>query len=116
MVQTKRPLKDCDIIMKGGITSGVVFPKAILGMHETYRFRSIGGTSAGAIAAMITAAAEYNRDGDGYRTIEEIPEEVQQRLLTLFQPSPELQSVFDSAVFMMAGRKGAAALKLLAAN
>jgi predicted acylesterase/phospholipase RssA len=56
-------LAECDIIMKGGITSGVVYPKAILRMSKQYRFRSIGGTSAGAIAAVITAAAEHNRNG-----------------------------------------------------
>jgi Patatin-like phospholipase len=100
MVQAERPLKDCDIIMKGGITSGVVYPKAILGMSEHYRFRSIGGTSAGAIAAMITAAAEYNRDSDGYRTIAEIPEEVQQRLPTLFQPAPTCE-LYSTALFSL---------------
>ncbi len=84
-------LKDCDIIMKGGITSGVVYPRAILRMSEHYRFRSIGGTSAGAIAAVITAAAEYNRDGGGYDTIAKIPGEVQSKLQTLFQPAPPLR-------------------------
>ena len=44
-------LKECDVIMKGGVTSGVIYPKAILKLSERYRFRSIGGTSAGAIAA-----------------------------------------------------------------
>ena len=39
------PTKECDIIMKGGITSGVVYPRAILRLSEQYRFRSIGGTS-----------------------------------------------------------------------
>jgi predicted acylesterase/phospholipase RssA len=105
-------LKDCDIIMKGGITSGVVYPRAILRMSEHYRFRSIGGTSAGAIAAVITAAAEYNRDGDGYRTIERIPEEVQDRLQTLFQPSPPVRTVFDAALLFLAHRKSAAIRKL----
>ena len=55
---TKGQSSECDIIMKGGITSGVVYPKTILRMAEQYRFRSIGGTSAGAIAAALTAAAE----------------------------------------------------------
>jgi predicted acylesterase/phospholipase RssA len=107
-------LKDCDIIMKGGITSGVVYPKAILRMSKHYRFRSIGGTSAGAIAAVITAAAEYNRDGEGYKTIEDIPQEIQSRLQTLFQPVPALRSVFNAALLFMAGRKAAAVGKLLA--
>jgi predicted acylesterase/phospholipase RssA len=47
--------------MKGGITSGVIYPKAVLALAKEYHFRSIGGTSAGAIAAATTAAAEYGR-------------------------------------------------------
>lgn len=48
----------CDLVMKGGITSGVVYPAAVSDLHERYRFANIGGASAGAIAAAATAAAE----------------------------------------------------------
>src|SRR5438105_14620691 len=48
----------CDLVMKGGITSGVVFPKAVARLSHQYRFRNIGGASAGAIAAAGAAAAE----------------------------------------------------------
>ncbi len=37
----KAGLKECDIIMKGGITSGVVYPKAILKLSGHYCFRSM---------------------------------------------------------------------------
>ena len=47
---------ECDLVMRGGITSGIVYPRAIAKLAETYTFRSIGGTSAGAIAAAATAA------------------------------------------------------------
>ena len=47
----------CDLIMKGGITSGVVYPLAIVELAQKYRFKNIGGTSAGAIAAAAAAAA-----------------------------------------------------------
>ncbi len=53
--------KPCDLVMKGGITSGVIYPQAVLALAKNYCFRSIGGTSAGAIAAAMTAAAEYGR-------------------------------------------------------
>ena len=43
------PDKGCDIIMKGGITSGIVYPKAIFELAKKYKFCSIGGTSAGAM-------------------------------------------------------------------
>jgi len=52
----KDPPLMCDIVMKGGITSGVVYPGAIISLAKRYRFRSIGGTSAGAIAAAIAPA------------------------------------------------------------
>src|SRR5205823_13681287 len=54
----------CDLVMKGGITSGVVFPKAVARLSHQYRFRDIGGTSAGAIAAGGAAAAEHRRATD----------------------------------------------------
>jgi predicted acylesterase/phospholipase RssA len=47
----------CDIVMKGGITSGIVYPNAVLALSRRYRFKNIGGTSAGAIAAAALAAA-----------------------------------------------------------
>ena len=51
--------RECDLVMRGGITSGIVYPKAVAELARTFTFRSIGGTSAGAIAAVITAAAQY---------------------------------------------------------
>ena len=52
---------ECDIILKGGITSGIVYPSALSTLATHYRLRSIGGTSAGAIAAAAAAAAEFGR-------------------------------------------------------
>ena len=49
--------KYCDLVMKGGITSGIVYPNAVLSLARQYRFKNIGGTSAGAIAAAVAAAA-----------------------------------------------------------
>ena len=54
-------LLDCDLVMKGGITSGVVYPKAVVRLARDYRINNVGGTSIGAIAAALTAAAEYFR-------------------------------------------------------
>jgi predicted acylesterase/phospholipase RssA len=47
--------------MAGGVTSGLIYPGAVAMIARRYRFRSIGGTSVGAIAAAVTAAAEYGR-------------------------------------------------------
>lgn len=54
-------LLDCDIVMAGGVTSGIIYPGAVAMISRRYSFRSIGGTSVGAIAAAGTAAAEYGR-------------------------------------------------------
>jgi len=54
-------LLDCDLVMKGGITSGLVYPKAVVRFARDYQVRNVGGTSVGAIAAALTAAAEYQR-------------------------------------------------------
>ena len=52
------PTRGCDVVMKGGITSGVLHPHAVCELATAYQLRSVGGTSAGAIAA---AAAELGR-------------------------------------------------------
>lgn len=51
----------CDLTMRGGTTSGVVYPLAVCELAKQYVFRSVGGASAGAIAAAATAAAEFGR-------------------------------------------------------
>ena len=53
--------KFCDIVMKGGITSGIVYPTAVAKLAAHWSFKNIGGTSAGAIAAAATAAAQYGK-------------------------------------------------------
>jgi predicted acylesterase/phospholipase RssA len=50
-----------DLTMQGGATSGVVYPMAICELATRFKFRNIGGASAGAIAAALTAAAELGR-------------------------------------------------------
>jgi hypothetical protein len=58
---TYAPSLECDIVMAGGVTSGILYPGAVAVIARRYIFRSIGGTSVGAIAAAATAAAEYGR-------------------------------------------------------
>ena len=48
---------ECDLVMKGGITSGVIYPRAVCQLAATRRLRNVGGTSAGAIAAAGAAAS-----------------------------------------------------------
>jgi predicted acylesterase/phospholipase RssA len=82
-----------DLVMKGGITSGVIYPLAISELSTEYMFKNIGGTSAGAIAAAITAAAEYgrrSRDEKAFGAVAGIPSQLGANglLLKLFQASP----------------------------
>lgn len=50
-----------DLTMRGGTTSGVVYPLAVCEVASRFRVRNVGGASAGAIAAAVTAAAEVGR-------------------------------------------------------
>ena len=60
------PTRSCDVVLKGGITSGVVYPHGLCELARTYRFSNVGGTSAGAIAAAGAAAAEHGREHGGF--------------------------------------------------
>jgi hypothetical protein len=94
------PTAVCDVIMKGGITSGVVYPLALTELARQFRLSQVGGTSAGAIAASAAAAAEYGRHvpGGGFARLAKLPAEVGKILFSLFQPTPALKPVFDIAV------------------
>jgi predicted acylesterase/phospholipase RssA len=105
--------------MKGGITSGIVYPAAILRLKDKYRFRNIGGTSAGAMAAALTAAAEYGRqavtqdgpwleggnENQGFAGLKKTRDELCQPglLLGLFQPSRPTRSLFRFLLYLKTG-------------
>lgn len=67
------PARDCDVVMKGGVTSGVIYPGALVELARTYRFRGLGGASAGAIGAAVGAAAEHGRASGGFEELAAIP-------------------------------------------
>jgi predicted acylesterase/phospholipase RssA len=107
----QEPPLECDIVMKGGITSGVVYPGVVGRLARRYRYRSIGGASAGAMAAAVTAAAEYGRAGGGFARLQEVPRQLASTvdgepfILTLFQPEPTTRRLFDTALaFQRSGR------------
>ncbi len=105
----------CDLVMKGGITSGVVYPTAIAGLAERYRLRNIGGASAGAIAAGAAAAAEHARQkhgtDTGFRRLEALAKELGEPprqdphggslLFQLFAPTRLSRPLFDVLAGML---------------
>lgn len=88
----------CDLVLTGGVASGVVYPWAIVELARKFRFRNIGGTSVGAIAAALAAAAEYGRCNGSQRPFETLRrtpatlarkmEDGHTRMLSLFQSNP----------------------------
>jgi patatin-like phospholipase len=94
-------LPACDLVMKGGVTSGIVYPGVVQELARRYRFARIGGTSAGAIAAAVCAAAELARQRGGPGGIAELDRAVKDLrqkgfLLGLFQPTPAVRPLFDA--------------------
>ncbi|AHI00164.1 patatin-like phospholipase family protein [Kutzneria albida] len=87
---------ECDLVMQGGITSGVAYPAAVIELHKHFRFRSIGGASAGAMAAAVTAAAEYARDSGGFQRLEALRAELRTPGLIagLFRPTRDAAPLF----------------------
>ena len=95
---TQVPPQDqfCDLVMTGGVASGVVYPWAIVEIARKFWFRNIGGTSVGAMAAALAAAAEYGRRTGNDQSFEplrrtpaslgELLPDGRTRMLSLFQP------------------------------
>jgi predicted acylesterase/phospholipase RssA len=90
--------------MKGGITSGVVYPQAVLALKDRYRFRNIGGGSVGAVAAALTAAAELGRttkNATGFGGMEEAQDKLAEErgfLQDLFRPPSTYKPLMDAAL------------------
>ena len=118
----------CDLVMKGGVTSGVIYPRLVAALADRYRFKNIGGTSAGAIAAGASAAAELGRQrghGGAFDQLAKLPEELgaevvgdrgrpgRSRLFTLFQPVPALRRHFDVMARALGKSRGEAAVAVV---
>lgn len=113
-------MKYCDLVMKGGITSGIVYPNVVVALAREYRFKNIGGTSAGAIAAAASAAAAY---GDrlksagerlphdparvGFEGLEQVADQLSREgfIHGLFQPARGARTAYRM-ISTFAGNKG----------
>lgn len=118
---TVSPDEECSLVMKGGITSGVVYPPAVTELAADYRFRRIGGSSVGGLAAVLAAAAEYHRSSTGtpapapppagagpvpdelrwdpaavgFDRLRRLPDHLGSQLPLLFEPSPGARGLFQ---------------------
>src|SRR6266566_7175756 len=125
-IPTSRPQRLCDLVMKGGITSGVVYPLAACELAKAFLFKNIGGTSAGAIAAAATAAAELGRDSAkvGFRLLQDLPKflgdkplgDPNPNLFHFFQPQKGTKPLFDIGVAALGNGWAAVYRVLLAAS
>lgn len=135
------PKDPCDLVLKGGIASGVVYPAALCRIATWYRFCDIGGASAGAIAAALAAAAEFERrshresapeeaetgappEADppppakgserptGFAGLDRVSKELAEKLPSLFQPWPSTAPLFAAFNTMMTNGKGLRAILL----
>lgn len=106
----------CDVVMKGGITSGIIYPHAVCQLAVTLRLQRVGGTSAGAIAAAGAAAAEVGRDASsrdaGFARLASLPDLLAEvtkgghtRLFHLFQPQTRTRALYR-LVSVLIGRGG----------
>ena len=106
----------CDLVLTGGVASGVVYPWAIVELARKFRFRNLGGTSVGAMAATIAAACEYGRrngNPTAFEVMRQLPVELAKpvdsmegagqrtKMLSLFQPSVAGQRLFELALAVL---------------
>jgi predicted acylesterase/phospholipase RssA len=104
----ERPPQDrfCDLVLTGGIASGIVYPWAIIELARQFRFRRIGGNSVGGMAAAFAAAAEYGRCcgyKEAFEPLRHSPHDLAEedkrgrtRMLRLFQPDAGVRRLFEA--------------------
>ena len=95
----------CDVVMEGGVTSGIIYASAVAELSKHYRFRNIGGSSIGAFAAALTAAAEYSRryssGRQAFDALAELPNALAEEsggktlLQRLFRPQQGTRRLFE---------------------
>ena len=96
--------QDCDLVMRGGVTSGAVYPSALMEIAKCYQLRNVGGASAGAIAAVGAAACEYGRqvgnDPAAFSRLQRAIDEVTKPgfVRDLFQPNEGTRPAFEIGV------------------
>jgi predicted acylesterase/phospholipase RssA len=104
-------LVDCNLVMKGGVTSGLVYARAFAVLARRYRFRGVGGSSAGAIAAGFAAAAEFARqrgDPEGFARLEQRCEALPALLPGFFRAEAPFEPLIKALIRLAPGTGRAA--------
>jgi hypothetical protein len=99
-------LADINLVLKGGVTSGLVYGGAIPPLASRYRFRAVAVSSAGAIAAAFTAAAEFARgrgDPAGFERLQAVSEGLPGQLKGFFQPARPFRRLMRALVLLAPG-------------
>jgi Patatin-like phospholipase len=95
------PTEECDLVMRGGVTSGAVYPSALMEIARRYQLRNLGGASAGAIAAVGAAACEYGRqvgkDKAAFSRLGQVIDDIKSEgvVRDLFQPNEATRLAFE---------------------
>jgi predicted acylesterase/phospholipase RssA len=127
--QSSPPLdRFCDLVLKGGVVDGVIYPGVLIELARGFRFQSLAGTSVGAIAAALAAASELSRrfgsDVGFNEVLRKVPDELAQPdpqkegqtvLQSLFQTEPALQRLFSAVVDLMSVKRTEFACALVTA-
>lgn len=97
---TELPPNDrfCDLVLNGGVASGIVYPWAVLELARHYHFKNIGGTSVGAMAAALAAAAEYGRrtgHAEAFEVLRRVPGRLARELPQAGSGVTTLQALFQ---------------------
>lgn len=103
VTETPPPDRYCDLVLTGGVASGVVYPWAIVELARAYRFRRLGGSSVGAVAAALAAACEYGRcigrpSEIAFEVMRRVPQELAAPMPTPDRPQrTRMESLFQAA-------------------
>lgn len=99
-------MKTCNLVLKGGVSSGLVYARAVTRLKDVYRFRGLAGASAGAIAAAFAAAADYARahgDAGGFGRLERHAGDMVRRLKDLFEASAPFRPLLRATIHLAPG-------------
>ncbi len=127
------PPERCDIVLEGGVTSAVIYAGLLATLARTRSFMSLGGTSAGAVAAAAAAIAEATRRSvpadrfDPFGELGKLSAELARTdaagrttLFKLFQPTPAARRGYGVIVALLRrgkpGQWGGATLAALGAG